>query len=422
MRGVSAAEIAPRVRACDQARAAHRAGAQAARPALRRPAAARGHRARHRHRAAADPDGRAAVESRCEAADRDARRDPPHSPRAGPRDDLRHPRPGRGAVARRSHRRDEGRRRAADRRRRRKSTGSRRTCTSRGSWAIATCSSSTSQARRAIASRSKAPDIGLTGVRKQPLKGRRAAVAIRPEEIVVGEGPGGVNTIIGARGQRRIRRPRFAARRRYASGTGCMCAPPATSRSATRCTCTFRPSACSCIRASSAAMATATAHARSRAVRPHAAARRAGGAFMLLLFVYPFLYGLVLSFEPKEGGAARQLQAFLHDRQPVADDLDDAEARAAGDADQRRLRAADRLQDARQVALPALGDDDAGRADHARHRADRRRHADLFRPEGLAVAVPAILPSVRRSDPPHAQLLGRADLAGHLGISRSRSC
>jgi putative spermidine/putrescine transport system ATP-binding protein len=38
-------------------------------------------------------------------------------------------------------------------------------------------------------------DIALTGVRKQPLTGKRAAVAIRPEEIVVGEGPGGVNTI-----------------------------------------------------------------------------------------------------------------------------------------------------------------------------------------------------------------------------------
>jgi len=38
-------------------------------------------------------------------------------------------------------------------------------------------------------------DMVLTGVRKQPLTGKRAAVAIRPEEIVVGEGPGGVNTI-----------------------------------------------------------------------------------------------------------------------------------------------------------------------------------------------------------------------------------
>ena len=41
----------------------------------------------------------------------------------------------------------------------------------------------------------KGTDLGLTGVRKQPLKNRRAAVAMRPEEIVMGDGPGGVNTI-----------------------------------------------------------------------------------------------------------------------------------------------------------------------------------------------------------------------------------
>jgi putative spermidine/putrescine transport system ATP-binding protein len=40
-------------------------------------------------------------------------------------------------------------------------------------------------------------DIVITGVRKQPLKGARAAVAIRPEEISVGEGPAGLNTIAG---------------------------------------------------------------------------------------------------------------------------------------------------------------------------------------------------------------------------------
>jgi putative spermidine/putrescine transport system ATP-binding protein len=41
----------------------------------------------------------------------------------------------------------------------------------------------------------KGADFGLTGVRKQPLKNGRAAVAIRPEEIVMGDGPGGLNTI-----------------------------------------------------------------------------------------------------------------------------------------------------------------------------------------------------------------------------------
>jgi len=39
--------------------------------------------------------------------------------------------------------------------------------------------------------------IALTGMRKQPLDGSRAVVAIRPEEISVGEGPAGLNTIAG---------------------------------------------------------------------------------------------------------------------------------------------------------------------------------------------------------------------------------
>ena len=39
--------------------------------------------------------------------------------------------------------------------------------------------------------------VRLTGLRKQPLPDRRAAVAIRPEDIVVGEGAGGVNTLVG---------------------------------------------------------------------------------------------------------------------------------------------------------------------------------------------------------------------------------
>ncbi len=41
----------------------------------------------------------------------------------------------------------------------------------------------------------RGPDMELVGQRKQPLGGARASVAIRPEEIQVGEGPGGLNTI-----------------------------------------------------------------------------------------------------------------------------------------------------------------------------------------------------------------------------------
>ncbi|MGH8850105.1 MAG: ABC transporter ATP-binding protein [Casimicrobiaceae bacterium] len=41
----------------------------------------------------------------------------------------------------------------------------------------------------------KGPDVALAGVRKQPLKGARAMVAIRPDDIAVGADAGGVNTI-----------------------------------------------------------------------------------------------------------------------------------------------------------------------------------------------------------------------------------
>jgi putative spermidine/putrescine transport system ATP-binding protein len=41
------------------------------------------------------------------------------------------------------------------------------------------------------------PDLRLTGLRKQPLADRRACVAIRPEELSLGAGAGGVNTIAG---------------------------------------------------------------------------------------------------------------------------------------------------------------------------------------------------------------------------------
>jgi putative spermidine/putrescine transport system ATP-binding protein len=41
------------------------------------------------------------------------------------------------------------------------------------------------------------PDVRLVGVRKQPLSGGRASVAMRPEEFVLGAGPEGRNTISG---------------------------------------------------------------------------------------------------------------------------------------------------------------------------------------------------------------------------------
>ena len=38
-----------------------------------------------------------------------------------------------------------------------------------------------------------------------------------------------------------------------------------------------------------------------------------GVLFVLALFIYPFLYGLVLSFTPKEGGALANYVAFFSD-------------------------------------------------------------------------------------------------------------
>ncbi len=68
-------------------------------------------------------------------------------------------------------------------------------CTSRASWVTATSSTSAWTARRAIGSSFEDRTWISPGVRKQPLGGARAMVAIRPEEIHVGEGPGGLNTI-----------------------------------------------------------------------------------------------------------------------------------------------------------------------------------------------------------------------------------
>ena len=105
-----------------------------------------------------------------------------------------------------------------------------------------------------------------------------------------------------------------------------------------------------------------------------------GALFMLLLFVYPFLYGLWLSFTPKEGGALANYAHFF-----TTDNLWPTiwtTLRLALPATLINvglaLPIAFKMRD--QDALPALRHDDPRRADHARHRADRRRHADLFRP------------------------------------------
>ena len=75
---------------------------------------------------------------------------------------------------------------------------------------------------------------------------------------------------------------------------------------------------------------------------------------MLLLFIYPFLYGLVAVVQAEGGRLARQLPHFFTTDNLWPTIWTTLQAGAAGDADQCRPRAADRLQDAREVALPAL--------------------------------------------------------------------
>ena len=95
--------------------------------------------------------------------------------------------------------------------------------------------------------------------------------------------------------------------------------------------------------------------------------------FMLLLFVYPFLYGLWLSFTPKEGGALANYAHFF-----TTDNLWPTiwtTLRLALPATLINVGFALPIAFKMRVKtpLPALGHDDPGRADHARHGADRRR-------------------------------------------------
>ena len=156
-----------------------------------------------------------------------------------------------------------------------------------------------------------APDIRLTGMRKQPLTAGAAAVAIRPEEIVVGDGAGRPNTIAG-----RVDNVEYCGRDSLVDvvhGVGHAAARARAGRAAPRRHVRVHvpvervlvyPAGMSL----PSRRAMRTAGRRARPLRRSTArccwwCRRA--AFMLLLFVYPFLYGLVLSFKPTEGRRAR---------------------------------------------------------------------------------------------------------------------
>ena len=117
-----------------------------------------------------------------------------------------------------------------------------------------------------------------------------------------------------------------------------------------------------------------------------------------------------------EGGSLANYASFFADRYLLAHDLDHAEARAAGDAHQRRRSRADRLPDAREVPW-------------------QRATTILVVPITLGTVLIAegmltylgpkgwlnrsccmITASLRRADPAHPQLLGRAVLARHLRV------
>ena len=109
------------------------------------------------------------------------------------------------------------------------------------------------RASAAIASRVEAPDIRLTGVRKLPLAGKRAAVAIRPEEMTIVSVPAARERHRRTRRQRRIRRPRFARRRRDAGRHAAARARAGARRAGRRgARARSAPSACSSIRARAA--------------------------------------------------------------------------------------------------------------------------------------------------------------------------
>ena len=57
-----------------------------------------------------------------------------------------------------------------------------------------------------------------------------------------------------------------------------------------------------------------------------------GVLFVLALFIYPFLYGLFLSFTPKKGGALANYEHLLLPTVPLRHDLDHAGDRRAGHA------------------------------------------------------------------------------------------
>ncbi len=266
--------------------------------------------------------------------------------------------------------------------------------------------------------------VRLHGLRKQALADRRAAVAMRPEDIVVGEGADGVT-----------RSPASSTYVEYCGrdslvdfitqdGTRLHVRTAAPEwRSAKRRASTCRPSARSCIRrADRWQRRRPDKRSRVRAFDRALLLVVPAAAFMLLLFVYPFLYGLFLSFEPKEALTVDNYRRFFSDERlwptiwttlrlalpvtiinvfvalPIA----------------YKMRIRSRYQ--RFVTTVLVMPITLGTVLIA------EGMLTYFGPKGWLSQFAAVPPSLRRPHPPDAQLLGRADLARRSRDSHSRSC
>ncbi len=337
MRGVSAAETASRVDRGAEARPAHRPGAQAAGAALGRPAAARGDRARDRHRAAADPDGRAAVQPRREAAPRDAR-------------EIRriHRELDRATIYV-THDQDEALS-LADRIVVMKDGASQQIATPQEVYA----QPANLDVARFMGYRNVLELDGRAGGRRSRDAGRRrhpadrhcASSRSRTAAPASRSGPrrsssataGGANTLAG-----RVDNVEYCGRDSLvdvvtSDGTRLHVRTRGDGRPRRRgARRTCRSSARSSIPWADRWLALPRPRPRAPAARPVAAAGRPGRGVHAAAVRLSVPLRAAAVVQAREGRRARQLRALLHHRQPVADDLDDAAARAAGDAHQRRL-------------------------------------------------------------------------------------
>ena len=144
---------------------------------------------------------------------------------------------------------------------------------------------------------------------------------------------------------------------------------------------------------------------------------RPAALLMLLLFIYPFLYGLVLSFKPHQGGWLSNYANFFTSDQLWPTIV--TTMRLALPATlinlglalplSFRLRTKSRYQKV-DHGIP-------GCAGHPGNRADRGRDVDVLRSAGLALPDAPILAPLQRPGAPDAQLHRSSDFAGHLRLS-----